>query len=324
MRWHVCNLDIDGTIPAQKRLADQVETTIDLRRYEDGLRMWPDGDSLSAVRKAIDQFFADSRPKVVFYGSGDLNQLSALLLEKIASTNSAPVSVVLFDNHPDWFVLPPRYHCGNWLGTTLKQPWIESATLIGQDSEDLIGRHFWASPWSDLLSGRVRIFPYATESAFVPLKMVREQSSHMRGKPGGTEIRFESLSRMGITVLSERLRTQLRDKNVYIAIDKDVLGTEDAQTDWEQGRLTLSQLTALVSVICEASNVIGVDVCGERSPRRLRGFLKRLDAGRLFQPAVADFQRASGVNEKANLAILSAIAGVPVPHAEGMEQTCIC
>lgn len=50
---------------------------------------------------------------------------------------------------------------------------------------------------------------------------------------------------------------------VYISIDKDVLDTEWARTNWDQGKMTLQMLEAWLRRIFEMSRVIGVDICGE-------------------------------------------------------------
>ena len=56
----------------------------------------------------------------------------------------------------------------------------------------------------------------------------------------------------------------LDGKDVYVSIDKDVLGPEWARTDWSQGRLSLPGLeTLLGEVFDRAGKVLGIDVCGE-------------------------------------------------------------
>ena len=50
---------------------------------------------------------------------------------------------------------------------------------------------------------------------------------------------------------------------VYVSIDKDVLSTKDAETNWDQGKVTLSELKAILDYIFSHERVIGMDVCGE-------------------------------------------------------------
>ena len=56
------------------------------------------------------------------------------------------------------------------------------------------------------------------------------------------------------------------DEPVYISVDKDVLNTASAVTNWDQGSLSLASLESLLSIILRNENVIGIDVCGECTP----------------------------------------------------------
>lgn len=49
----------------------------------------------------------------------------------------------------------------------------------------------------------------------------------------------------------------------YVSIDKDVLDSEWARTDWDQGKMTLRMLESWLRQIFEKVRVIGVDICGE-------------------------------------------------------------
>lgn len=299
MSWHLCNLDIDGTITAQTGVSHQIHTKTNLRDHEDNLRLWPSKKSLAVVREHVRALQSEDRRNLIFYGSGDLNHLSAVFVEELPAATD-PVHLILFDNHPDWFLLPPRYHCGNWVGTLLKNNRIASATLIGQCSDDLNGINFWFAPWYELLTGRVEIIPYEKNDVHVPLRTARGWNL------SGTALRFDSVLSMGMERLSKKLEEKFSGKNVYIAIDKDVLRSEDATSDWEQGKLSLSDLLALISTISRSSNVVGADVCGDKAERPLAGLLKKLDAGRLSERPVEQIQ-ASVLNEKANLAIMQAL-----------------
>lgn len=50
---------------------------------------------------------------------------------------------------------------------------------------------------------------------------------------------------------------------VYLSIDKDVLDTDSAVTNWDQGSMSLKELETLVRIICKQEQIIGVDICGE-------------------------------------------------------------
>jgi arginase family enzyme len=53
---------------------------------------------------------AAGAPAVTMIGSGDFHHLAVLLLERARE----PVTVIHFDNHPDWVRWAPRWHCGSW------------------------------------------------------------------------------------------------------------------------------------------------------------------------------------------------------------------
>lgn len=52
-------------------------------------------------------------------------------------------------------------------------------------------------------------------------------------------------------------------ESLYISIDKDVLDTRSARTDWDQGLLTLDELKCILTLIFKHEHVLGVDICGE-------------------------------------------------------------
>ena len=61
----------------------------------------------------------------------------------------------------------------------------------------------------------------------------------------------------------EGSKTLLTDTPLYISIDKDVLDTKSAYTNWNQGSLTLDDLKRLLSLIMKRGEIIGIDICGE-------------------------------------------------------------
>ena len=54
-----------------------------------------------------------------------------------------------------------------------------------------------------------------------------------------------------------------RDLPVYISIDKDVLSTEFALTDWDQGDMTISTMLKMLEEISVNRHILGVDICGD-------------------------------------------------------------
>ena len=46
-------------------------------------------------------------------------------------------------------------------------------------------------------------------------------------------------------------------------MDKDVLDTRSAATNWDQGILSLSELKQVLTLLLQHEKVLGVDICGE-------------------------------------------------------------
>ena len=49
---------------------------------------------------------------------------------------------------------------------------------------------------------------------------------------------------------------------VYLSIDLDVLSTEFARTDWDQGDMTLNGLLDMIGLIRRHHRILGADICG--------------------------------------------------------------
>src|SRR5689334_16067578 len=83
-----------------------------------------------ARRGNIEAFSTDvsaSLPRFVVLGSGDFHHLTAVFLRRIAG----PVTVISFDNHPDWDIRPPRWTCGGWVNRALNLPQVHRVAVWG-------------------------------------------------------------------------------------------------------------------------------------------------------------------------------------------------
>ncbi len=54
-----------------------------------------------------------------------------------------------------------------------------------------------------------------------------------------------------------------KDLPLYISIDKDVLSTEFAVTDWDQGNMTIDELLEDLKILFKNHKILGVDICGD-------------------------------------------------------------
>jgi len=302
-------LDVDGSLPRQPQLVRALHEVAALRTFEDALRLWAAPRGLAAVRNVLHRWQAQHpQPWLTFLGSGDCHHLTLLLLQAL-SESARPATLIVIDNHPDWFVVPPRYHCGNWVSGALRLPWLREAILLGQDSPDLRGACFWRAPFRELRRGRVSLFPYGRSRIRVPFWWPRTVAGAAASTRRwyGVELSFQTVQQVGARRLFDEVASRVAGQRVYLSIDKDCLAPPYAATDWEQGRLSLDELRYGIQRVREAATLVGADVCGESAPGPLRGFWKRLDAAR--PTGNAALSTACGrVNEDTNLSLLDAFA----------------
>nr|WP_295970576.1 arginase family protein [uncultured Bacillus sp.] len=158
-----------------------------------------------------------------FIGSGNYHYVSLLLLSEIKE----PFTLVLFDHHTDMLHSPSEsiITCGSWVLAALEHlPLLKKVIMIGVEEES---------------SAAIRKF-FKKKLAIFPMQMV-----------GGDEN------------LPGKIIAEIDTNAVYISVDKDVLSESEVMTDWDQGKLTLEKLDALLFYITSAKKIIGEDVCGE-------------------------------------------------------------
>lgn len=131
------------------------------------------------------------------------------LTEYWVSRLQEPFSLIVFDHHPD--MQQPQWEglvsCGGWVTDVLKSnPFVRHIILVGV---------------SDELMSQI---PVALRSKV--LFYSESEIDHHQAWP----------SKAG----------KLIHEPVYISIDKDVLRTDDAVTNWRNGDMTLMQLQAMV------------------------------------------------------------------------------
>lgn len=162
-----------------------------------------------------------------FLDSGNYHYLSKFWLEKLRE----PFSLLVFDNHTDmqeaaFFGL---LSCGSWAGEVLENhPMLEGICVAGPSCRDF-----------------------------------QEYKGENQEKL--TRICREELLDKGEQLLLEFLEKD-RELPLYISVDKDVLRTSEARTNWDQGDLSLEQLFKWLELAFEKRKVLAVDICGENPP----------------------------------------------------------
>lgn len=299
-------LNFDDSLDLQKTLLKQYTPEIvNLRDLGPRARLWLDKETKSQI---IERLANSGKNSVTFLGSGDFHQVSNILISQF----SEPLSVIVFDAHPDWDSLPPRLGCGSWVTETLKCENILKFILIGVSSDDISSFNLETADLNSLSNNRLEIYPYAHRPSLVFLKRIpRNISIQVKkwlviNKIFWSELRGKNLSEF-ILSLVKRIPT----KKVYLSIDKDCLKSEFALTNWEEGLISLEELILMLKVIQENCDIIGADISGDYSPVIIRGRFKKFCSAFDHPKKVKakDFSQnlISQINEETNLKILEAL-----------------
>lgn len=255
-------LDLDGSAleqaPVCARRDAGLAATIDMRDLGRALRLW-------AWRPAFEAFKArlpapGDAPEIFLLGSGDYHHLTAALLER----RGEPLTVVHFDNHPDWAWTFPRRHCGSWVNAALGMPQVVRVVTIGCCSDDLERPDRAGANMRALASGRLEIHPWRRSPTRLP-----HQAPPLPGhRIEGGRLVWRNLAEEDWDVAMARIIATIPTGCVWLTIDKDVLGPEEAATNWDQGSLPLGLLESAITRLANERRIVGVDLCGDYSPPR--------------------------------------------------------
>lgn len=282
-------IDFDGSITAQSEFIALFKSRIhinNLRRFQCAARLWTSPKKFAEICKAS---FKEIKPGFSLIGSGDFHHYSLGLIKQYQS----PLTVVLFDNHPDWIKPPHQYHCGTWVYSLARLPHVQRVIIIGLESGDINAEQFKDGDVESFLSEKIILLPYEPVTAEV-----------MGSKPTFLHSRLKGDLQAGIAEIISHISTQ----RVYISIDKDCLRLDDAFTNWEQGSLPLSSVVATIVAIKKQFKIVGADTVGDYSAPQFNSPLKWLgswlDRKVTRKPiAINDLKR----NEFANIALLNAL-----------------
>jgi arginase family enzyme len=223
---------------------------LDLRSWGPRLRYCAPAVEVQAFFRQVEKHLAP----FVLYGSGDFHYLTALLVRGVAR----PVTIVSFDNHPDWDRRPPGWNCGGWTRRALECGKVEHISVWGCGNYEL---RFPSRLFADhvaLRAGRLR--PYAWAERQDP----------------STRRQFDCITRQNWKELFKEFSSKLEGHSVYITVDLDCLRAEDVVTNWENGLFTVDDLAWALSCLSERAQIIGGDICGAYSPPCFARWTQRL------------------------------------------------
>jgi arginase family enzyme len=277
------------------------------------IRLWGRQQRLDDFRKALVKQFTGnkSEPRLTFMGSSDFHHITAFLVAFALENQSAPITIVHFDNHPDWVKFENGMHCGSWINRALKHPKVEKMITLGVCSRDL-KRPEWKGANLALLSqGLLELYPYD----HAPSRVKRDYGSGASFAQKKGALHWKTIRNLGEQNFTDHLLSRIKTKSVYLTIDKDVLAREDAITNWDQGCMRIPYLLSLVKEIGQRHPVIGADVTGDYSTPRYSGDLwTRLSKhAEIFmdQPRrKPDLAQAVNINSAANHALLEVLSEV--------------
>lgn len=172
-------------------------------------------------------------PSVNWIDTGDYHHVS-LHTVKDAAQAHGPLTLVLFDHHPD--MQEPAFggilSCGGWVRTLLEEcPQVQKAVLVGINPE--------LASECEGFGGRVVILDER--------QILAGQNS---GKP--CSMQLSELLSHGSAV----------PERIYLSIDKDVLSPEFARTDWDHGTLELDDISQSIACLSGTARIVGADICG--------------------------------------------------------------
>jgi arginase family enzyme len=281
-------------------LGDRLQV-VDLRELGPSVRYLA---TRGAMRRLAGALKPEERDRLTFTGSGDFHHVTAALLRQFAE----PLSLVVFDTHPDWDRTSPWPCCGSWVLEALKQPNVQKVVMVGLGRVDIEGWHINVGRVKELRSERVAFYPYDCEvSRGLGRWTGRVHCARLTARGPGSEIRWNRIVHNCWASLIDDIITGLPTNRVYLSVDKDCLREEAALTNWEVGQLTLAQLLQGIEQLARAKEIAGADIAGEYSPVEIRSpwfrALSAWDHPKQAAPAAEDLQR----NEGTNLALLSAL-----------------
>ncbi len=299
-------LDIDGSLPVQPGIAEAIDggraQRIDLRNEEFALRLWASKRRMRALADRLAALPAPpgDGPLVTYYGSGDYHHVATALI----ATAAEPVSVIHFDNHPDWVRLPATHNCGGWVNRALELPQVARIVTLGICSDDLVLPQTKSGNLAALGSGRLEIHPWRA----APSRVWGRTGDGFGHRRKGGYIEWDCLADADWPSFMAALIARLPTEAVWVTIDKDVLRPADAATNWDQGQMPLDALLQALEMIGRRRRVLGADVCGEYSAPRFRDPVKRVAAWLDHPDDAPPPAEALERNDRTNRALIAAFA----------------
>jgi len=299
-------LDFDASLIKQPELLKKYRPEIiNLSALGPKARLWMDRQTRLEI---IERTRSLEKNSITFLGSGDFHHISSILIEKF----NQPFSLVVFDFHPDWETLPPKFGCGSWVTQALKNRNIKKCVLVAVSSSDISTAGIESGNLGALKDNRLEIYPYRHKPSRVLLRRIPENISlNIKKKFWGSQIYWNELAERNLANFFFSVVRSLPTKQVYVSIDKDCLAKDYALTNWEEGLLSLEELLIMLKIIKENLDIIGLDICGDYSPifitSKVKAFFSRLDHPKDIAANHLSDSLINTTNQTTNLKILETL-----------------
>jgi hypothetical protein len=245
-------------------------------------RDWGPQLRFSAPPRLVEKFYREYEsqlPPFLLYGSGDFHHLTAVCIRHLAQ----PITVVSFDNHPDWDIRPPKWGCGSWVNRALELRQVQTVNVWGCGNfECWWPRQIFGNRRAER-TGKLEVHPWAD------------------GRPVKDRQRRGVILRDDWRQHFQEFANDLGNANVYVTIDLDCLRSDEAVTNWENGRFAIVDLEWALGKLRERCAIIGGDICGGFSEPTYARWKQRF-AAEMDHPKLA--RRSVEETRKINLAAL--------------------
>jgi hypothetical protein len=292
-------LDLDGAPLLQlKLMATYRPAVFSCRHWAVRVRMACSRRVFCEFEKALASILGsrhDQESAVTLFGSGDFHHITLALLRR----QQGPFNLLIIDKHPDWMRGVPVLHCGTWVAHALRLPQVQRIFHVGGEM-DFDNAFRWMAPWRALQSGKITVIPAVR--SFARGRWHRVKNKSLLGEGPATAGRLDELL--------EPYRADLARFPLYVSVDKDVLGPQEAVVNWDSGHLCRADLEIALATFLRASRgkLAGMDLLGDWSLVRVRGLLRRFCHWTEHPPESPDPAVATSINERANMAVLDTLA----------------
>ncbi|NDF12581.1 MAG: arginase [Proteobacteria bacterium] len=262
----LCLLHVDEALESQQDFIYACDKAgahqIRLQQSASDIRLWGTWAGLNAFHEIIRrQWHANDEPRLCFMGSGDFHHVTAFLAAQALERHKGPITLIHFDNHPDWVHFEKGTHCGSWVNRALQHSQVKKVITIGVCSHDLRLPEWKGANLPLLTQGVLELYPYA----HAPSRVKKNYGVSMSFDQQERHLHWKTIQNMGEQHFTDFLLSRIKTDAVYMTIDKDVLAREDAITNWDQGRMRLPYLLSLIKAIGNKHRIIGADVTGDYS-----------------------------------------------------------